>query len=268
MLKLRRVGVAVCALAATAFVGASALAGPQDFWATGGDGTTLVRINKTTGVGTTVGTHGLNQAWAAAWDNGGTLWTTFNGFSGNARLGKFNTATGAITAVGGGLGTNMICLETSAGGQMYGVGYSDARLYKINTGAGTSSVVGNTGLGNMMDLAFDNSGALWAVNTSNRLYKINTATGASTLVTTLTGVSGEMGIGFDALGTLFLTNYTSNSGLYTVNTTTGAATFVGSTGIYRSHGGDFEPVVIPLPSTMLMALVGFGGVLLVRRKFC
>ena len=232
------------------------LAGPTDLWATGNDGTQLIRIDSTSGATTTYAAHGYGQTWAAGFTPDGTLWTLVNGFSGNAVLGTFNKTTGAITTVGSGVGTNMICLDADNGGTMYGVGYSDRQLYQINTVTGSATALGDTGISSMMDIAFDASGTLWAVNSSGNLWTINTANGASTFIASLSGgVAAEMGLAVDSSGQFFLTEYLASPGLWTLNENTGASALVGGIASSYTHGADFEPgQIIPLPSASIMKL--------------
>src|SRR5262249_20145490 len=155
-------------------------------------GTRLGTINRATGAGTDVGPFGTSQTWAGAFGTDGTLYTLINGFSGNAVLARVNQSTGAVTPIGGGVGTNMINLEVAADGTMYGIGYNDQVLYRINTTTGTATPVGNTGISATMDLAFSPAGVLYAT-VGNNIWTINTTTGASTFVGTFTGIlSGEV----------------------------------------------------------------------------
>lgn len=209
-------------------------------YSTHGDGTRLGLISTTTGAGTDIGPFGRSQTWAAAFDTDGTLYTLTDGFSGNARLATVNPATAAITHIGSGVGTFMICLEFAADGTLYGVGYLDRVLYRIEKTTGTATAIGDTGITFMMDLAFDSSGTLWAT-VSNNLWTLNTSTGAATLRFSGIGAAGHiMGIMFDASDTMFATTYTPTSLLYRIDTSTGAPTFVGSTGFYFAHGGDIH----------------------------
>jgi hypothetical protein len=53
------------------------------------------------------------------------MYTLTRGFSGNARLASVNPLTGSASQIGSGVGKNMISLEISQDGTMYGVGYND-----------------------------------------------------------------------------------------------------------------------------------------------
>jgi hypothetical protein len=86
----------------------------SDIFSTQALGTRLGTIDRVTGAGSDVGPFGTSETWAAAFDTDGTLFTLFNGFSNNARLGIVNQATGAVTPVGSGVGTSMITLEVAA----------------------------------------------------------------------------------------------------------------------------------------------------------
>lgn len=248
----------------------------QTIYVTHGDGTRIGSINAATGVGTDIGATGHSQGWALARDVNGTLYTTYDGFSGNAQLATVNPATGAIATTIGGLGTSLIALEFDGSGQLWGVGYNDRILYRINKATAAATPVGDTGVSSMMDLSFDTAGQLYAT-VGNVLYRLNTATGASTVAANITGIaSGEvMGIMFDGGGTLYATAYTASSPLYRINPATGAATVVGNTGFDLPHGGDIASgqaaatVVPTLSDSALLALIVAvaAAAVLARRRF-
>jgi hypothetical protein len=234
------------------------------------DGTRLGTIDTASGVGTDIGPFGTTQTWAAAFDTDGTLYTTTDGFTGNATLATVNLATGAVTPIGG-IGINLISLEVAADGTMYGVGFDDGVLYSINKGTGAPTPIGNTGIVANMDLAFDSSGTLWAT-VSDNLWTLNLATGAATPQPPITGVvpaGSVMGIMFDAADTLYATSYIAGSSLYTVDTTTGVATPVGNTGFDFPHGGDIyllqQPLACPgdcaIPPNKVVDIVDFLALL-------
>jgi ELWxxDGT repeat protein len=192
-----------------------------------------------------IAAFGAGQTWATAVGTDGTLYTLFNGFSGNARLASVDRASGALMPIGSGIGASMIALEAATDGMLYGVGYDTRLLYRIDPSTGIATAVGNTGISGIMDLAFDSTGALYAT-TSNRLWTVNLASGATALVGTITGVASGavMGIMFDAQDTLFATAYVANSPLYQIDRATLAATAVGPSGFDSPHGGDFDGSVI------------------------
>lgn len=242
---------------------AGALPGPamsQSIYTTHQDGVRIGTINPASGVGADIGASGQTNAWALAFDLDGTIYTTYDGFSGNAQLARSSRQTGAIAATVGGLGVNLVALEVDVSGQLWGAGHDDGVLYRINKATAAKTAVGPTGVLNIMDLAFDPSGALYAT-VGNELYRLDTATGASTLVANITGVAGEvMGIMFDTNGTLFATEYVANSPLYRVNLTTGLATAVGDTGLDYPHGGDI-PATPPGAPTCAAPTAGVGSAL-------
>ena len=166
------------------------------------DGTRLGTIDRSTGAGTDIGPFGTTETFAAAFDTDGTLYTTINGFSGNAVLASVDQTTGSATPIGSGLGTSMISLEVAADGTMYGIGYNDRILYEIDQTTGSATPVGDTGISFNMDLAVDSAGVMYATF-GNNIWTVDTATGNSTLLGTFSGIlSGTvMGIMFDETDT-------------------------------------------------------------------
>jgi hypothetical protein len=240
-------------------------ANADTIWLTHGDGTRIGTVDSTTGAGTDVGAQGFRQSWAAAFGTDGTLFTTVNGFSGNAVLATVDQSTGAATTIGTGLGTNLISLEVSSGGQMYGVGYNDQLLYSIDSVTGTATAIGSTGISFMMDLAFDSSGMLWGT-TGNNLWTIDLLTGSSTFVTSISGASAVMSLMFDSADTMLVSEYTFGAGLYSVDTGTGIASLIGSTGLDIVHGGDIYISSVPEPGTLALFGIGLAGIGLARRR--
>ncbi|MCH7838234.1 MAG: hypothetical protein IIC26_06970, partial [Chloroflexi bacterium] len=187
---IARFGVLLSILALLAGVAILALAGVirpvstttattgNDAWTTGGNGTTLARIDLKTGIAATVGFSGFSQTWAAAFTPDGTLWTITNGFTISlSNLATFNLSTGAATNVGSPMGTsNVIALEADAAGNLYAGGFNGS-FYSVNKSTGQLTFIGNMGFPSVMDFAFDSSGTLWAVDGCNRLYTVNPATG-------------------------------------------------------------------------------------------
>lgn len=255
---------------ASAFLFGS-LAMAQTIYTTHGDGTRLGTIDAVTGAGTDVGATGQSAGWGLARGSDGTLYTTYDGFSGNAQLATINSVTGAIDTTIGGLGVSLIALEIDGNGQLWGVGYNNGILYRINKATAEMTAVGETGVGYTMDLSFDPAGNLYSNDGANVLYQLNPFTGASSVAANITGiVSGAvMGIMHDANGTLFATAYEGSSPLYEIDLVTGVATSIGGTGFYRPHGGDIEsesapraPAPVPTMSAYGLALTVFGLMLL------
>jgi hypothetical protein len=264
---ITRAALCVCATA----VLSAGLLRADIMYSSGADGTTLVRINTTTAVGTTIGALGTTATYAGAFDpTTGEFYTLANSYL-NAQLASVNLTTGAATVFGAPVGIpDMMVMEVAADGTMYTASWSTNTLYTMNKSTGVATPIGALGFGSVMDFAFDNSGTLYAVN-STQLWTVNTATGAGTLLTNLTGPSScIMGLSFDSANNLFGTDYCSaNSPLYAINRITGVETSVGFTGIANPHGGDILVAApVPEPSAivlLLTALLG-TGICIRRRK--
>jgi hypothetical protein len=239
----------------------ASLAMAQTIYTTHGDGSRFGTIDALTGVGTDVGATGQSQGWALARDRDGTLYTTYDGFSGNAQLATIDPATGVINAPIGGLGVSLIALEVDSTGQLWGVGYDNGTLYRIDKTNAATTAVGDTGVTLTMDLSIDPSGNLYST-TDNVIYQLDPLTGASLGTLNITGTTGSvMGIMHDASGMLYATDYIAGAQLYSVDLSTGAATVVGSTGFDFPHGGDIEnfgSVLTPTVPVPTLSAYGLG----------
>lgn len=219
--------------------------GPSQLYATGNNGSSLISIDQTTGVATTVGPLGYTHAFATAFTPDGKLWTIVNGYSSSASLASVDLVTGAATPVGGSTwtGSPLIALEADEEGNLYG-GNWNRGFFSINKTTGQPTQLGLLSFTGLMDLTFDQNGTLWAVDGNNRLYRVNKATGASQFQSTITGVNGAvMGLMVNPEdNTFYATSWSSNSPLYRVDPNTGLATAVGpAIGVPFPHGGDFSP---------------------------
>lgn len=205
----------------------------EEMWATS-NGSSLVRIDLSTGVSTLVGPASHGGTYGAGFTPDGTLWTT----PGCGTLGKFNTSTGATTVV------------SSLPGCTYSVDANPAGLLHIvfdnaiytATAAGQLTFVTSTSLGGVMDISFAPDGTLWAL-APNVLYRVNATTGQILSSLQVTGTVGNlMGLAIGSTGTFYVTSHTSPGYLYSVNSSTGAATQIGAALAHPlPHGGDVPP---------------------------
>ncbi len=99
----------------------------------------LYQVNIATGVGTPIGSTGLEGLLSITFDKGGTLY----GWDGTVGLVTINTATGAATDVNPSVnGVNYIQgIVFGPDGLLYG---ANDKLYKINTSSGALTPVGGT----------------------------------------------------------------------------------------------------------------------------
>jgi hypothetical protein len=228
------------------------------------NGTAMATIDPATGTGTVLGPLGHSNAFAAAIDTDGTLWTIVDGYT-TARIATVNKTTGQATPAPSQIGTAMITLEIAGDGTMYGIGYSDQRLYRIDKTTGVGTPVGPaTGISVTMDTAFDCDGRLWAT-VNGDLWTVDTTTGVATAKPSITGISGGasmvMGLMVDSSCRMLATTFANPGELYALNTTTGAATLVGSTGLNLPHGGSIRTFVpdTDAPSTTDDVPASFGN---------
>jgi VCBS repeat-containing protein len=233
------------------------------FYASGNDGTQLIRVDPAAGSAAVVGAFGPTTArtYAGAFTPDGTYWTVTNSTTpGQAQLARVNLATGAATPVGAPLAETspMVALEGAPDGTLYGATVG-GRLYRLNTTTGAATLVGPSGVDGITDLAFDAAGTLWAVLT-DRLIRLNTTTGAATHVAALSGLGGPLARGLSIhpqTGVFYLTTFATDSALFTLNPATGAATRVAAAplGVPAVHGGDISvqdghPVTVTAGATL------------------
>jgi hypothetical protein len=240
-------------------------------YASGYDGTRLVRLDTVTGVGTSIGPFGIGATYAAAFSPTGTLYTMVDSYSSTGRLATVDLATGAATVIGAPVGIpDMMVMEFDSSGTLYTASWATNTLYTMNSSTGVATPVGGLGFASIMDFAFNSSGTLYGVNNS-AIWTINTATGAGSFVANLSGTDNcQMGLFFDSADNLFATSWCSaNSPLYKVNPTTGATTIVGLTGLPYLHGGDVFIASSAVPEPTSYAIVIGVGLLAVfaGRKF-
>ena len=248
--KRKTMAIAAAMVCVTTAVGCGGASTPSDvlpaaIYATGRDGSVLVRIDAATGTATVVGPLGVQGAFALAQDVNGALFTvTDSGFiaNPNARAATVDRNTGRATVFGEPFGEylRMMGLAFGRDGTLYGSSPITQALYRIDLRTGRPTRIGSFGVNGVMDLAVDGGGGLWA-NTQTAIYRIDPATGEATLATRVTGAAMLMGITFDSEGRLYATSYEADSMLYRIDVGTGAASMVGSTGIGFVHSAEFAP---------------------------
>ena len=216
---------------------------PAAIYATGRDGSVLVRIDASTGAATVVGPLGVEGAFALAQDVHGALFTvTDSGFvaNPNARAASVDPRTGRAAIFGDRFGEylRMMGLAFGRDGTLYGSSPITQSLYRIDLPTGRPTRIGAFGVNGIMDLAVDGAGGLWA-NTQTAIYRVNPTTGEATLAARVTGAAMLMGITFDTQDRLYATSYEADSMLYRIDVASGAATMVGNTGIGFVHSAEF-----------------------------
>jgi sugar lactone lactonase YvrE len=168
-------------------------------------------------------------------------------------------------------GGNVSSFATGLGGGPRGLAFdSSSNLYaaldnntigKINS-AGTVSVFVSSGLSSPQGLTFDNSGYLYVANaTAGSIDKVDTS---ATLTSFATGLGFPVGIAFGSSGNLFAAN---NSGSLTVlQITTGGSSSTFSSGLNSPSYLAFAPVIVPEPSSFVLAALASGVMWMVARK--
>jgi hypothetical protein len=215
--------------------------GSTTYWATGNNGTSLIKFDIGTGATTVVGNLTTSGTYGLAFGPDGTAYTLQGS---NATLAKVNLSNGALTTIGGPGGFFGYALDFAPNGTLYAVNVGTNQIYSVNTTTGAFTFVSTLSgpATEVMDITFDQYGNMYAVGPSdNKVYSINPTTGVSTLAFT-TVLSNLMGIAADGNGNLIATSYTSPSQFERINISNGTSTIVGSIGAGTSldHGGDIQ----------------------------
>jgi hypothetical protein len=230
-------GIEVLAVLPTTLIGVS--------WS--GTNSPVVKIDKDTGIGTTIGLSGFSGLNSLAKNQAGTLYSA----SGN-KLITINPTTGAGTQVAtlnfGEKPSDVRGLAFSPQNVLYAVindygpgGIGPHYLYTVDVGTGVATLVGETGP-RVQSITFSAAGALYGWDIAEGLLTINTSTGAATVVNPGVGALPDIqGIVFAPDGTL----YGAREALYTIDTATSGCTLVGSGGYSDVRGIEFVPVSPP-----------------------
>ncbi len=159
--------------------------GGAAYWVPGRGNDNLYTLNLGTGSATLVGSHGIDDLFALAYD------PATNMLYGDATSGNFyslSTSTGKSTLIGsngiypGGLTYN------STTGQLVLVGAGDGSFYSINPATGAATKLGNPGFLNDNGVAWDPDKKVYFVDDWNgNLYSVDPNTYQATVVSTLNG---------------------------------------------------------------------------------
>ena len=227
-----------------------------DLWMVGTTRDRLIRLNRTTGVGTELGTAGVGvgetNPIALAWD-GTDLWTVGGT---RRRLIRLNRTTGVGTELGTadfGVGETVPAALAWDGTDLWMVGQTRRRLTRLNRTTGVGTELGTSGFGvsetTPFALAFDGTD-LWMVGTTrDRLIRLNRTTGVGTeLGTAGVGVSETNPIALAWDGTDLWMVGTTRDRLIRLNRTTGVGTELGTAGF---GVGETVPLALAFDGTDL-----------------
>lgn len=267
--------------AALALFAGSAAAGPIGYTAWDVSGSDiLVRMDLSTGVGTSIGTGtGFSDLDGLAFDGAGRLWAVNDDTN---QLVRIDTTTGVGTAIGSGFGSgyNDMGLAFGADGTLYMASANsagtDGNLYTVDTTTGTATLIGDLRPSSSLrvrSLAFT-GGVLYGWTNVDTLVSINTTTGLSTNIGAFgfpSPTAGQDGLDADqATGLLWALSEEENR-TYTLNKLTGAATIVATSltcdGAACYDRGGFNGLAIspvPEPGTLVLSVLGLAGLL--RRR--
>ncbi len=154
-------------------------------------------------------------------------------------------------------------------GTMYAIGFAGNALYTVDPTDGSFTDIGDMiGLSDPSGMAFNDNGQLYVIDSvTDSLYEIDPANAAIISTTPLSSPLGEY-VGMDfhpSTGMLFVADGGSNSTdlLYTLDTGSGNLSSVGTTKTGGLSGLEF---VIPEPTTLMLAGIGFAGLIARRRR--
>lgn len=149
------------------------------YWVAGRGNNSLYTVNMTTGAATLVGSHGIDDMFALAYDSAnGKLY----GDSSSGNLYTLDMTTGAATLVGsnvvfpGGLAYNSVTNQLLL--QDAGVG----NIYDINTATGAATLLASNGFINDNGFTYDaDHNQYWADDWDNSLYKYDASFNRTTV---------------------------------------------------------------------------------------
>ncbi|MBL8382128.1 MAG: hypothetical protein JNM90_03570 [Burkholderiales bacterium] len=229
----------------------------------------LLRIDLSTGVGTTIGAGiGFNDVDALAFQQGtGNL---FGVNDSTNQLIRINTVTGVGTAIGSGFGSgfNDMGLAFASNGTLYMSSTDTAgttgRLYTVDTITGAATVIGQTGSVRLRSLGF-HGGTLYGWSNIDTLVTVNTATGAVTTVGSFNFASlvdGQDGMDIDPQTGIIWAISEIEGRTYTLSSLTGAATIMATSltcdGANCMATGGFNSLAIPVPEPEPFYLMAAG----------
>ena len=207
----------------------------------------------TSGIVTTFAT-GLSNPNGLAFASNGDLYVA-NGS--NNTISKI-TSGGVVTTFATGLnGPRDLAFDSA--GDLYVSQGGNSTIAKVDS-AGTVSVFVSSGLSSPQGLAFGTDGYLYVAQSS----KIEKVATNGTVIAFATGLGVPVGIAFGASGDLFAAN---NSGaLNILQITPGGSSSSFSSGLNSPTYLAFAPVIVPEPSSLILAVMASGVLWMAARK--
>ena len=216
----------------------------------------VIKIDETTGTGSTIGYSGFKKLNSLAQSASGLLYSVGDDSGGSSLLITIDSDSGKGTQIAklnfGTTTPDVRGLTFSPSGILFAVNnpgntwnYDD--LYIIDPYTGIGTIVGSTGLSGIQGLDFSPSGTLYGWDIHIGLVTIDTETGIATDVNSSVGGTVDIQtITFTSDGRLF----GAKEVLYQINSSTGEYTFVGSGAYADVRGIEYlsQTYTTPTPS--------------------
>lgn len=149
-------------------------------------------------------------------------------------------------------------LDLSPTGNLYGV-FAGRDLRSINPLTGQTTLQVQIDSGNVESIVFSPDGTLYAATDAGALSVVDFETGLLDMVANLGDLDPDAAAWFD--GYVYAADSQAGviADLYRIDPRTGSVLNLGSTGIVELNGlMAVDPTVVPLPSAILLAMLGLG----------
>jgi hypothetical protein len=216
------------------------------FYATGENGSWLVRIDLGTGEVRRIGRFGASGCMALAFGPDGKAYTVTDSMMGmTPRLASVDLSSGKATIIGSEIPA-LMALVFSPEGRLYGVNTffmgGSGTLFNVDFTTGEAFTAGEEGgVGDIMGLAYHPDGTLYGLDHQGTLWRVDLTTGTSTRVKEIEGITWPMGLAIDLNGTVYASEYSTFARIHRIDLDSGRATELLETPINFLHSLALPP---------------------------